>query len=178
MIVKSESIFGFTLIELLIVIALLGALAVGLIGALDPFEQLKKGTDTGTRDLASQVHTAVIRYYAIKNQMPWCDNVDTCNDPSGADLTDPDVDAGINRMRTAGELKDDFKDIHAGTLDKIFITSDSSANTIAVCYRPSSKSFRADPNTKFDVSGVLQSDPTQCEGNEGSGGTKCYWCIQ
>ena len=45
---------GFTLVELLIVIALLGALAIGLIGALDPFEQLKKGTDTGTRDLVNK----------------------------------------------------------------------------------------------------------------------------
>src|SRR5258706_16406106 len=62
---------GFTLIELLIVIALLGALAVGLIGALDPFEQLKKGTDTGTRDIVNQVQTAVIRYYSVKNAMPW-----------------------------------------------------------------------------------------------------------
>ena len=44
---------GFTLIELLIVIALLGALAVGLIGAIDPFEQLKKGADTGVRDLVN-----------------------------------------------------------------------------------------------------------------------------
>ena len=33
---------GFTLIELLIVIALLGALAVGLLATIDPFEQLKK----------------------------------------------------------------------------------------------------------------------------------------
>ncbi|MFH0773343.1 MAG: prepilin-type N-terminal cleavage/methylation domain-containing protein, partial [bacterium] len=35
---------GFTLIELLIVIALLGALAVALLAALDPLEQIKKGT--------------------------------------------------------------------------------------------------------------------------------------
>ena len=46
---------GFTLIELLIVIALLGALAVGLLAALDPFEQLKKGTDTGTRNTVSEI---------------------------------------------------------------------------------------------------------------------------
>ena len=37
---------GFTLIELLIVIELLGALAAGLLAAIDPFEQLKKGVDT------------------------------------------------------------------------------------------------------------------------------------
>ena len=57
---------GFTLIELLIVIALLGALAVGLLAALDPFEQLKKGTDTGVRNMVSEIHGSAIRYYAIK----------------------------------------------------------------------------------------------------------------
>jgi len=56
---------AFTLIELLIVIALLGALAVGLLAALDPFEQLKKGTDTGVRNTVSEVHGAIIRYYAV-----------------------------------------------------------------------------------------------------------------
>ena len=44
---------GFTLIELLIVIALLGALAVGLLATIDPFEQLKK---------------AEIRHFAILRQ--------------------------------------------------------------------------------------------------------------
>ncbi|HEX7542609.1 MAG TPA: prepilin-type N-terminal cleavage/methylation domain-containing protein, partial [Patescibacteria group bacterium] len=68
---------GFTLIELLIVIALLGALAVGLLAALDPFEQLKKGTDTSVRNTVSEYQGAVIRYYAIKNQMPWCHDA-TC----------------------------------------------------------------------------------------------------
>src|SRR3989344_9347105 len=76
--------FGFTLIELLIVIALLGALAIGLLGAVDPLEQIKKGTDTGTRNTVAEFHSAVIRYYAIKGLMPWC-SVSSCN---GTD--DPD----------------------------------------------------------------------------------------
>src|SRR3989339_155227 len=77
---------GFTLIELLIVIALLGALAVGLLAALDPFEQLKKGTDTGVRNTAGEFQGASIRYYAIKNYMPWCSDAQTCTDPSSASL--------------------------------------------------------------------------------------------
>ena len=52
---------GFTLIELLIVIALLGALAVGLLAAVDPFEQLKKGSDTATRNTVITIINAVIR---------------------------------------------------------------------------------------------------------------------
>jgi len=52
---------GFTLIELLIVIALLGALAVGLLAALDPFEQLKKGDDTGVRNTVSELLGSIVR---------------------------------------------------------------------------------------------------------------------
>lgn len=169
---------GFTLIELLIVIALLGALAVGLIGALDPFEQLKKGTDTGTRDLVNQVQTAVIRYYSIKNNMPWCDDLGTCTDPSGVNLLDAAVDAGIDRMIAAGELKSDFTTIQAGKLDEVFVTSDSTINTVAACYLPTSKSFKADPNTKFDITGVEVVTPADCEGHSAGATGVCYWCIQ
>lgn len=163
---------GFTLIELLIVIALLGALAVGLIGALDPFEQLKKGTDTSTRDLVNQVQTGVIRYYSIKNNMPWCPTGAACPaDPSGTDLkTAPMVDS-VTEMINAGELKSDFNTIQAAKLDKIFVTGSQVDNTVSVCYKPTSKSFAADPNTKYTKLGVLDTD--NCPG-----GAACYWCIQ
>ena len=169
---------GFTLIELLIVIALLGALAVGLIGALDPFEQLKKGTDTGTRDLVNQVQTAVIRYYSIKNSMPWCDDLGTCTDPSGVNLLNAAVDAGLDRMIAAGELKSDFTTIQAGKLDEVFVTSNSTLNAVAACYLPTSKSFKADPNTKFDITGVQVVTPADCEGHSAGATGVCYWCIQ
>ncbi len=169
---------GFTLIELLIVIALLGALAVGLIGALDPFEQLKKGTDTGTRDLVNQVQTAVIRYFSIKNNMPWCDDLGACTDPASGNLLNAAVDAGLDRMIAAGELKIDFKTIQKGKLDEVFVTSSSVVNTVAACYLPTSKSFKADPNTKFEVSGVLHVPDTECEGHTAGATYDCYWCIQ
>ena len=98
---------GFTLIELLIVIALLGALAVGLLAALDPFEQLKKGTDTGVRNTVSEFHGAVIRFYAIKNYMPWCTDAETCvPEPNATLLTG--LSAAIANIVTTGELKTDF----------------------------------------------------------------------
>jgi len=160
---------GFTLIELLIVIALLGALAVGLIGAIDPFEQLKKGTDTGTRDIVSQIQTAVIRYYSVKNEFPWV------NDPSSQNLSGPDMIVAISAMVGAGELKSEFTTLQANNLTKVFVTGDSnpSVNTVKVCYMPQSKSFQADPNTKYLIDGE---DGTNCKSTGGS--LKCYWCIQ
>lgn len=172
---------GFTLIELLIVIALLGALAVGLIGAIDPFEQLKKGTDTGVRDLVNQVQTAAIRYYSVKNAMPFAAN------PSSTDLATEPMVTAISNMISAGELRSDFTTIQAGSLDKIWVTGTGAIAgeqpAVSVCYQPNSKSFQADPNTKYQRSGLL-ADGSQggtaldCKSATPPGPDRCYWCIQ
>ena len=167
---------GFTLIELLIVIALLGALAVGLIGAIDPFEQLKKGSDTGVRDLVNQVQTAIIRYYSVKNQMPFASN------PNKTDLaTAPMVDA-ITNMVAAGELRSDFTTIQAGSLTKVWATGTGAVSgeqpTAVVCYKPTSKSFQSDPNTKYQQDGALAAGTLSCKSATPPGTDDCYWCIQ
>lgn len=164
---------GFTLIELLIVIALLGALAIGLIGALDPLDQLKKGSDTAVRDLVNQSQTAVIRYYAIKNRFPWCDAAGNCTDPTQAKMNDAAMDASITEMINAGELKSDFKTIHSDRLDDVILTGNSTTNDVIACYKPGSKAFQAEPNTKFNIDG------TAATGCKSAGGTAlCYWCVR
>jgi len=163
---------GFTLIELLIVIALLGALAVGLIGAIDPFEQLKKGADTGVRDLVNQVQTAVIRYYSVKNAMPFA------TDPNITTLNASPMDVAITNMAAAGELRSDFATIQAGNLTKVFVTGSIVNNTIAVCYKPTSKSFQSDPNTKYQQNGALAAGTLNCKSATPPGTDDCYWCIQ
>ena len=164
---------GFTLIELLIVIALLGALAVGLLAALDPFEQLKKGTDTGTRSKVSELHGAVIRYYGIKSNMPWCPTGAGCPvDPSATDLvTAPMVDA-LTEIINVGELKTNFLVLTGGDSTKIFTTGSQVLATVSVCYKPTAKSFINDPNTKYTITGAstcAAADPTQLT---------CYWCVE
>lgn len=179
---------GFTLIELLIVIALLGALAVGLIGAIDPFEQLKKGTDTGVRDLVSQVQTAVIRYYSVKNNFPsWAVQSGTAYkmadvDASGTVTINATLDPGITEIVNAGELTSNFTQTHGGQLANVYLTqrnadaATGTSATITVCYQPQSKSFQSDPNTKFDKDGSPWAGQTTCKS---AGGTAaCYWCIQ
>jgi len=159
---------GFTLIELLIVIALLGALAVGLLAALDPFEQLKKGDDTGVRNTVSELQGAIIRYYAIKNQMPWgATTLDPINASTGY------VAINISGVVDTGELKKDFSTLAGGQLNKITVTGGD--ESVAVCFKPASKSFRSDPNTKYNFDGT---DATATCGETGSSQFACYWCVK
>ena len=165
---------GFTLIELLIVIALLGALAVGLLAALDPFEQLKKGTDTGVRNTVSEVQGAVIRFYGIKNEMPWCNATGSCTDPSATALSSTNGYAILSNIVATGELKSDFTTLAGtGTLGKISVTGSNDGAKVVVCYKPTSKSFAADPNTKFHGDGTSNA---ACP--SGDPATACYWCVE
>lgn len=162
-----KSTRGFTLIELLIVIALLGALAIGLLATIDPFEQIKKGRDTSTRNTVSEFYNANLRYYATKAFFPW-----------GSGSIGPtslnNMGSAITTLQDAGELKTKFMDLAGtGNLARIYVTS-TAADNITVCFNPESKGFRNDPNTVFSQNGDAGS------GCIGTGGTftGCYWCIR
>lgn len=172
---------GFTLVELLIVIALLGALAIGLIGALDPFEQLKKGTDTGTRDLVNQVQTAVLRYFATTNDFPWKDTASLTGGFTAIAMSDASLNDAISNMIVAGELKSNFKEIYPPSkLKDIIVTYTPSgvaqSATVIACYQPQSKSFLVDPNTKYSNDGTTDNQAA-CKSQTG-GTDNCFWCVQ
>lgn len=66
---------GFTLVELLIVIALLGVIATIVIAAINPIEQAARARDAGYKADASQLISAIQRYYASHSLYPW----NSCN---------------------------------------------------------------------------------------------------
>jgi prepilin-type N-terminal cleavage/methylation domain-containing protein len=173
--------YGFTLIELLIVIALLGALAVGLLATVDPFEQLKKGQDTSIRNTTAEIYNAAIRYYAIRNSFPWSEGA-----PSGitglvlSDGEFTNTGGFLDDIISAGELKPEFVQLAAGNLDSIYLTSTTDGTiqqNVAVCFQPQSKSFMNDKNSKFSQSAVIEGN---CLGvNPGStGASGCFWCVK
>lgn len=163
---------GFTLIELLIVVALLGALAVALIATVDPFEQLKKGTDTAARNTSTELYKAIIQYYTTKGTFPWTTDIVSINASSTA------MTGHIAALIALGELKTNFQALAQTPLTKIFLTSttDGSGNrqNIAVCYLPDSKSFRNEANAKYTSVGA---GAAGCLATA-STGTACYWCVQ
>ena len=165
---------GFTLIELLIVIALLGALAVGLLAALDPFEQFKKGDDTGVRNTVSEIHGSIIRYYSVRNQMPWGAS-DLVLSNASTDYTT----IGVNNIVSSGELKADFSTLAGSKLNLISIMGTTESAT--VCFKPLSKSFRNDRNTKYVLNGssysALSSTLSGECGDPAAASFSCFWCI-
>jgi len=68
-----KRIKGFTMIELLIVIAVLGVLAIAVLAAINPIEQINRGRDTGSRSDAEQLLSAIDRYNASQMLWPWQD---------------------------------------------------------------------------------------------------------
>lgn len=73
---------GFTMIELLIVISILGILAVAVLSAINPVEQINRGRDTGSRSDAEQLLSAMDRFNAFQGYYPWTTNP---NDPYALD---------------------------------------------------------------------------------------------
>lgn len=161
---------GFTLIELLIVIALLGALAIGLLATIDPFEQLKKGRDTSTRNTVAELYNAELRYYSTKGYFTW----GTAGLTSTQRVTN--LGSDITALINAGELKNRFEELAGtGNLNKIFISS-TGPEHLTVCFQPESKSFQADPVTQFASDGVTSA--ITCKSQTSAGGTDCFLCIQ
>lgn len=166
---------GFTLIELLIVIALLGALAVGLLATIDPFEQLKKGRDTSLRNTVSEFYNANLRYYSVKAEFPWGTTATEGRVWTGA--SPYGFSSSVSELMSVGELKNRFPDLAGtGNLYKIYVNSPT-AETVSVCFQPESKSFQEDANTIYLSSGTTSS--TTCKSQTtGSAGTDCWFCIQ
>lgn len=161
---------GFTLIELLIVIALLGALAAGLLAAIDPFEQLKKGSDTSIRSQAESFYNASIAFYAQRNTLP-TSFTGLATGYIGA-LTSNAGSSAIAELANAGELKSDFYMLAGeGKLASILVTMPS-LEKIIVCYQPQSKAFRNDQYTKYDSTGAIL---TGCPSGTS---TACHQCFQ
>lgn len=82
---------GFTLVELLIVIALLGVIATIVIAAINPLEQANRATDSGMKADASQIVSAIQRYYTTHNEFPW----NTCTGVGCVPLVD-DAETGLD----------------------------------------------------------------------------------
>jgi len=85
---------------------------------------------------------------------------------------------GIDKIVQAGELKGDFSTLAGGKLDNITVLGTIESAT--ACFRPKSKSFRSDVNTKYDASGVEVAGGNSAAncGATDANNFSCYWCVR
>ena len=188
---------GFTLVELLIVIALIGVLAVAVLAAINPLEQLNRARDTGMESDASQLLAAIDRYYASQEEFPWV-TVD--------EVASNDVEYGFTSAKTEGvgvcgadcdtpgllleqlELKSEF--LNRGfitaedteTSNLLYIGKDEGASTsVYACWVPLSQAKRAQAAYTIAVDTATRTAKDDCMTDDTIDwqalGTSCVICI-
>ncbi len=149
---------GFTLVELLIVIGLLGAIALIVISAINPIEQSNKARDARFKADASQMISAIERFYASNSKFPWeaCSGCTATAEDAVDFITASDTSIGLcgssgcatgGILVTSNELKTEFltRDwVKAATGDKqILIGKDQgSSSSVYACFVPLAKSTK------------------------------------
>ncbi len=183
---------GFTMIELLIVIAILGILAVAVLSAINPVEQINRGRDTGSRSDAEQLLSAIDRYNAFAGYYPWQNGaIDQVYDvawlPSW-DATDAfvnnDATCNVSDLLATGdgascvgsnELKVTFFSRIFGSgynYLKVFHGAGPSDSTY-VCFAPKSDAFKAEAAARvtaglpadYPADGEAYNNVTDCGGD-------------
>lgn len=194
---KRKFNFGFTMIELLIVIAVLGILAVAVLSAINPIEQINRGKDTGSRSDAEQLISACDRSYTASGYYPWMLNAQSTNwavDPmveitASAQTFGTDAQAVLTKLSTGGtqELKSSFVDriIGANVTHLWLYHNDVSTGSTYVCFVPKSGSFKEEAWNRCKTAGsITDFPPTACPNDAtcltaatSVTATGCYICL-
>lgn len=174
---------GFTMIELLVVISILGILAVIVLAAINPLEQINRGRDTASRSDAEQLLSAFERYNAFNGFFPWQEDA---NDVTNIALDMQIVNDGwlesgntctilerLSNSTTAGcvgtqELKDAFvtrvNDNGGGSTGTVearglyVYYEGTSGDNVYVCFSPQSNAFRNEASIRCDGTNTLPTD--------------------
>lgn len=182
---------GFTLIELLIVITLLGILAVAVLSAINPIEQMNRSRDTATRSDAEQLINAIDRYYATTGYYPWrtgATDKDSVTGSVGVDWTpvnedwvDTEGESVLDKLSSGGyaEVKESF----------VTRISDDSYNTLQVynrgqggdstyiCFEPASQAFKEEAAERCEVVEGEIALPDDFPETDACGGEIKYNCL-
>lgn len=179
------------MIELLIVIAVLGVLAVAVLSAINPIEQINRGKDTGSRSDAEQLIGAIDRSYTATGWYPWkISTEDTVNLSNAMHVINSSygADVPVNRMLAAlastaaqsGELKESFiTRIKTGSPSLWIYNNGNQGASTYVCFKPQSSSFqqqvwkRCAEGMPNDILGAVNT--VICDNNTNS--TNVYSCL-
>ncbi len=165
---------GFTLIELLIVIGILGILAAGLLAALDPLDQVKRGRDSNRRQVATEFTNSLNRYYSVVGSFPW--------GTAGTGIADIRslTTTVVATLTAAGELKQTFvgaipASVGGGT-GAISLNMVTNTTDVYTCFQPEARNGRSDQSSKFvDTAGGTGAG---CPITSGFAAGACYFCAR
>lgn len=168
----TSRVAGFTMIELLIVITILGILAVAVLSAINPLEQINRGRDTATQSDGEQLLNAVERFTAFQEYLPWLEDktvstvdygaidpmlmvddswvaVDNLGAATACQVLDRlGTNANATCTSAANELKESYVDKIISTSSNperalyLFKATGDTGSNLYVCFQPQSKAFR------------------------------------
>ena len=167
---------GFTLIEILIVIVLLGILAVAVLSAINPLEQIRKARDSGRKSDAAELLNGYERYYTTFGCHTW-DTACTGTTPLGGTVN-PGFASGENSeaLVTNNEVKSQFARRSTVTEGELWVTEDA-AGLVNICFEPESTSARnGGLGDTYDIVNVATS---ACTGDYlgGIATATCFVCV-
>jgi len=174
---------GFTLVELLIVIAVIGILAVAVLTAINPIEQLKKSRDAGRLADARELYNAVQRYSASYPCNPWESTIAVHNCLAPANQMagvicnwTANFGAGMcGDLLNVNELKASFPT--KTTITTNIFVSEANAGITSVCFEPESTAGRAG-SSMGPTRNVANTAAMACAGTyAGNVSTTCMVCI-
>lgn len=153
---------GFTLIELLIVIVILGILAVAILSAINPLEQIRKANDSGKKSDSAEMLNALERYFTTFQCYPWSTNTTTCDNETTLSTPTLANSAAVNvaDLVAKNEIKSEFQ--QRDNLGFLYV-SEETGGLVHVCFAPESATFQD------------QADKAQ-DGGDWASGTK-YICV-
>lgn len=147
---------GFTLIELLIVITIIGILAVAIIAAVNPVEQIRRAQDQRRVTDGAELLNAFERYYTGLFVYPW----DTLGE--GAPSQTLVRTSWLNELVAKDEVKSQFTS--RSSWAQTYVTQ--AGQLVNVCSDPQSKTFQ----TQADAAGRYRDGTPGCT-------TNCYDCL-
>lgn len=181
---------GFTLIELLIVITLLGILAVAVLSAINPVEQINRSNDTSSRSDAEQLINAIDRFYASKGYYPWQTGT-TDDEHSSVGFVEVTADAPadndsvpvpmLTKLTSEGtaEIKESFVSrITSSSGNPLWIyNGGEQGQSTYVCFKPRSANFLDDATNRCNSTGDYEGDTLPDDYPAGACGETIYSCL-
>ena len=137
-------------------ITIIGILAVAVLAAINPVEQIRRAQDSGVESDQAELESGMERYYTESFQYPW--------DKLGQSAPSQTLvqTSWLNELVSGGEVKSEF--VNRSSWSKVYVTL--SGTEVRICFAPTSNTFQKQAN----AAGKNRDGSSGCTSN-------CYDCM-